>query len=313
MPLDPQVEALLNMMSAMPSPDLATASVAEVREAFGAAAGLEGEVRQVAKVENRSIPGPAGEIPVRIYWPEGEGPRPVLVYYHGGGWVVCSLDTHDGTCRSLCADARAIVVSVDYRMAPEAKFPAPLDDCYAATVWSHENAAALGGDPARFAIGGDSAGGNLAAAVALAARERGGPAIVHQLLVYPVTDHRFDTQSYSDNGKDYFLTTEQMQWFWNHYLRGPEDAADPLASPLRAKDLSGLPPATVITAEFDPLRDEGRAYAKRLGEAGVPTKDLLYEGVIHGFFGMTALIDQGKQAMDDACAELRAAFSGSAH
>jgi acetyl esterase len=234
----------------------------------------------------------------------------MLVYFHGGGWVIGSLDTHDNSCRTLANSTGAIVVSIDYRLAPEHKFPAPLEDCYAAASWVVANAASLGGDAERVAIGGDSAGGNLTAAVALMARDKGGPRFTHQLLVYPVTDAACDTRSYVENAEGYFLTKVSMLWFWNHYLRERLDGENPYASPLRAEDLKGLPPATVLTAEYDPLRDEGEQYGARLKEAGVPTRITRYDGMIHGFFGMGDVLPQAKDAMREAAAALRQSFGG---
>ncbi len=309
MPLDEDVQTLLNMLNAPGMPTLTSLSVEEARANMRNLTALRAAPPEpLARIENRTIPGPAGEIPVRIYAASSEPGLPVLVYYHGGGWVLGDLDTHDGTTRALAKLIDGIVVSVDYRLAPEHKFPAAIDDAYAAAAWVVENAASIGGDPERVAIGGDSAGGNLTACVALKARDLGKPRLVHQLLVYPVTDARFDTQSYRDNAEGYFLTRSDMEWFWNHYLRGPEDANDPYASPLRAKDLRGLPPATVITAEFDPLRDEGEAYAARLKEVGVPTELKRYDGVIHGFFSMGDLVAKGKLAMEEATEALRRSF-----
>jgi acetyl esterase len=308
MPLDP---IMAQILEAMPStfegenlklhPSVLRAKMAENP--------LAGEGPAVARVENRTVPGPAGNIPVRIYWPDGSGPFPVLVYYHGGGFVLCDLDSHDATCRLLTNGAGCITVSVVYRLAPESKFPAAPEDCYAATCWAAENAAELGGDPSRIAVGGDSAGGNLAAAVPLMARERGGPALVHQLLIYPVTTSDLDAPSYTENAEGYMLTREAMAWFWSHYLVDAADGAHPHASPLRAQELSGLPPATVITAEFDPLRDEGEAYGQRLSEAGVDVDVRRYDGVIHGFFAMVGALPHAQQALDQACARLRGAFA----
>ncbi|MCZ7537548.1 MAG: alpha/beta hydrolase, partial [Acidimicrobiia bacterium] len=200
----------------------------------------------------------------------------------------------------------------DYRLAPESRFPAAPEDCFAATRWVSEHARELGGDPQRVAVAGDSAGGNLAAVVALMARERGGPALAHQLLVYPVTDHAFDTASYEANAEGYFLTRDMMRWFWGHYLGDSEEGSHPHASPLRAMELSGLPSATVVTAEYDPLRDEGEAYAERLAKAGVPTELRRYDGMIHGFFGMTHAIDRAREAIDYAAGALRKAFGPAA-
>jgi acetyl esterase/lipase len=309
MGLDPQAKALLEQMEAMGGPPLNEMSVSEARQSIEMMKALTGEVEPVARVEDRAIPGPAGAIPVRIYWPSTTASLPVLVYYHGGGWVIGSVETHDGPCRALAKGAGCIVISVDYRLAPEHKFPAAAEDAYAALKWVAENAAEVGGDALRVAIGGDSAGGNLTAAVALMARDRGGPPLVFQLLVYPVTDAHCDTPSYRDNGEGYFLTAPMMRWFWNHYLDKPEDGEVPYASPARAAELNGLPPALVITAEFDPLRDEGEAYARRLEEAGVSVRLSRYDGMIHGFFGMGVLLDQAKRAMNEAASTLRLCFA----
>jgi acetyl esterase len=263
----------------------------------------------VGSVVDRRIPGPAGDIPVRVYTPNGTAPFPLLVYFHGGGWVLGGIDTHDGTCRSLANGAGCVVVSVDYRLAPEHRYPAAAEDCCAATQWAAAHAAELGADARRVAVGGDSAGGNLAAVVALMARDRGGPALVLQLLIYPATDARFDTASYRDNADGYLLTAADMRWFWDHYLGDSGRGAEPYASPLRAADLSGLPPALVITAEFDPLRDEGEAYAKRLEDAGVASRLSRYDGMIHGFFGMGQMIDRANAAVGEACANLKLAYA----
>lgn len=306
MPLDPQAQALLEAMP--PIPDFESLGVAAAREVMDQGALAPGEVEEVAQVEDRTLPGPEGEVPVRIYWPEGEGPHPGLVYFHGGGFVIGSVDTHDGTCRSLCRRAGCVVVSVDYRLAPEHFFPAAPEDCYAVTCWVAENAAAIGVDATRLAVAGDSAGGNLAAVVPLMARERQGPALCFQLLIYPVTDCAFDTPSYEQNAEGYFLTRDHMKWFWRQYLKDPADGAHPHASPLRAEGLAGLPPALCITAEFDPLRDEGEAYAARLREAGVAVTASRYDGMFHGFFGMGAVLDQGGNAVEEASAALRASY-----
>jgi acetyl esterase len=310
MPLDPEAEAMLNAMSAAGEIDPFQLEPEQLREAFSNMLGGEDEGPALARIEMQEVDGPEGAIPVRVYTPPGDGPKPGLVYFHGGGWVLCGLDTHDKTCRELSLGADCIVVSVDYRLAPEARFPAAPEDCYAATQWTAREAHRLGIDPARIAVAGDSAGGNLAAVVSLMARDRKGPGIVHQLLIYPVTNHEFDTDSYHENGKGYFLTTDMMRWFWHHYLESPEDGANPLASPLRAADLAGLPPATVVTADYDPLRDEGRAYAERLEAAGVETRYTNYPGVFHGFFGMTGEIPRARVALDETCAALREAFGG---
>ena len=263
---------------------------------------------EVHAVEDRELPGPAGSIPVRVYRPGAEKSLPILVWFHGGGWVIGSLDTHDNLCRLLCDDAGVIVVSVDYRLAPETKFPGAADDCVAAWAWITEHAAELGGDRQRIALGGDSAGGNLAAVVALVAREQGLPMPALQLLVYPITDHEFDSASMVDNAKGYFLETEEMRWFFDHYARAPEDFADWRMSPMRAPELAGLPAAVVITAEYDPLRDQGEAYAQRLRDAGVPTHGLRGDGLFHGFFGMHPFVPPAQDAWDLAIGALRAAL-----
>jgi len=309
MPLDPQVKQVMEQVAALGLPPADTLSPAEARANAKLRPRSPGP--EVAKVEDRSIPGPDGDVPVRIYTPGGDGPFPILAWYHGGGWVVGDLDSADGTARNLCVGGQCVVVSVDYRLAPDTKFPGPAEDCWAATTWAVNNASSINGDPARLAVGGDSAGGNLAAALSLMAADRGGPAIALQLLVYPVTDVNFNTVSYGENAEGYALTKTGMQWYWEHYLSKDEDAANPYAAPLQAKSLAGQPPALVITAEYDPLRDEGEAYAKRLQEAGVETTYTLYDGVIHGFFGMGAVVDKGQQAVDQASAALRKAFSRS--
>ncbi len=308
MPIDPQAKMILDQVESMGMPALHELPVAEARQSMTAMAAMQGEPEPIAAAENRKIPGPAGEIPVRIYTPAGAAPLPGLVYYHGGGWVLGDLETHDGVCRSLANAAGCVVVSVDYRLAPENKFPAAAEDCYAAARWVAENAASIGVDPRRIAVGGDSAGGNLTAVVALMARDRGTPSLVYQLLIYPVTDTSLETASYRENADGYMLTRDGMRWFWGHYI-GDDDRCNPYAAPLRAESLSGLPPALVITAEFDPLRDEGEAYARRLREAGVSAKLKRYDGMIHGFFGMGAFIDRAREAVGDAVAGLKAAFS----
>jgi acetyl esterase len=310
MPLDPAAAGLLEQMAAAGLPALNELSPSEAREASAAFVELAGPGEEVASVENRTIPGPAGPIPVRIYTPAaGTAPRPALVYFHGGGWVIGDLETTDAICRAVANRAACVVVSVDYRLAPEHKFPVPFDDCYAALTWVADNAAEIGVDGRRLAVGGDSAGGNLSAAAALRARDEGGPALRLQLLVYPVTDHSYDTVSYKENGEGYLLTKDMMVWFWDHYLENPGDSDNPWASPLRARDLSGLPPARVFTAEFDPLRDEGEAFAARLAAAGVPVTHTRYDGQIHAFWTMLAVMPAASEAADEAAAALREAFA----
>ena len=308
MPLHPQTQALLDEFAKAGAIDLTQLPPAAVRQVYAQMSLARTEVA-VRSVADRTIPGPAGAIPVRVYVPATDATGAGLVYYHGGGFVIGGLDTHDGTCRALANASGATIVSVDYRLAPEHKYPAAADDCYAALRWVAEHGAEIGVDPQRLAVAGDSAGGNLAAVTALLARERRGPALRMQVLIYPVTDHRFDTASYRDNGEGYFLTTKQMQWFWDHYLERSEQGHEVSASPLRAKDLAGLPPALVITAEYDPLRDEGEAYAARLREDGVPTELARYAGQIHGFFAMFEALDDGRKAVEHAGAALRRALA----
>jgi acetyl esterase len=304
-PLNPQAKQVLDVMAQM-GVSFVGDDPQRVRDQLSSFPRPEGEA--VGSVEDRTIPGPAGQIPVRIYKPAaGGGARPGLVWFHGGGWVIGNLDGSDYGCRMAANAANAVVVSIDYRLAPEAKFPAAADDCYAATKWVSENAAFLGIDANKIAVGGDSAGGNLAAVVSQMAKANGGPRIGFQLLVYPVTHHNYDTRSYKDNADGYLLTKESMVWFWDHYLRTPADGKDPKASPLLAKDLNGLPPALVITAEFDPLRDEGEAYVAALRKAGVKVDHKRYDGQIHGFYA-NAAIDDGRTVVLQGAAALKAAL-----
>ena len=307
MPLDPIARTVIEQFAAA-GPPIGTVPAPEAREASKARRPVIANPEPVHEVTDRAIQGPAGDLPVRIYRPSANAGLPVLVWFHGGGWVLGDLDAADPTCRSLANESGCVVVSVDYRLAPETPFPGAAEDAYAATVWVSEHAAEIGGDPTRIAVGGDSAGGNLAAVVCLVARERGGPRIVHQGLVYPVTDHALDTPSYEENAEGYLLTRSGMQWFWDQYL-GDQDRSHPYASPLRAGDLSGLPPAIVITAEFDPLRDEGEAYAARLRECGVATALHRFDGMIHGFFGMSAVLPAGREARALLVGHLRSALA----
>ncbi len=307
MPVDPQIQALLDKGTGVPATH--TLSVAEARVQYEARVVIMAPAAAVGAVSERAITGPGGDLRLRIYQPAGIGPFPILAFYHGSGFVLCSLDTHDGMCRNLCAGAGCVVVSIDYRLAPEHKYPAGLDDCVFATRWIAENATAVNGDAGRLAVGGDSAGGNLAAAVALRIRDEGGPAICGQLLIYPVTDYYTPgTPSYVENADGYGLTRDTMRWFWDHYLRDPSDASQPYASPLRADNFGDLPPAFVVTAEYDPLRDEGEYYAERLRAAGIPCVLSRWPGMNHGFFFWVGLVDKAGEAMAETCAWLRGTF-----
>jgi acetyl esterase len=268
-----------------------------------------GEPQPVAHVENLVVPAPGGDVPVRVYRPSDDDGLPIFVWLHGGGWTIGSVDVHDPITRALANATPCVVVSVDYRLAPEHQFPAAVDDCWAALQWAHEHAAEIGGDPARIAIGGDSAGGNLSAVCALMARDAGAPRLAMQLLVYPVTDFLRDTESFRDNAKGYVLEARQMAWFEDCYLRnGAGERDDWRLSPLRAPSHAGVAPAYIVTAEYDPLRDEGEQYAEKLQAAGVPTTLRRYDGLVHVFFGLTATFDEAKPALDDAVAALRDAF-----
>jgi acetyl esterase len=267
---------------------------------------LGGKQTPVNRVINQDIPGPAGAIPVRIYLPENSGPLPVVLYFHGGGWVNGSLNTHDNTCRKIARYGKVIVIAVDYRLAPEHPFPAPVQDCYAAVQWASLHAAAFGGDGTRLGVAGDSAGGNLAAVIALMARDRKGPKISAQVLMYPATNiATMDTESHKDFATGYFLTRAGMERFRDLYTPNPEDRTKPEVSPLLAGDLSGLPSALVITGEFDPLRDEGEAYADRLKKAGVKTTAKRYPGLVHGFVAAPRLLPQAELATAEVGAFLK--------
>jgi acetyl esterase len=297
--LDPGVRALLAAIEAAGDPPLETLSPAEARKLTSEnLTPVVGVLEPLRSMENLRIPGPAGEIPIRVYAPDAPAPCPAMVYFHGGGWVLWNLDTHDVVCSAIANRAGAVVVSVDYRLAPEHKFPAAVDDAYAATEWVFTNAARLGVDPVRISVGGDSAGGNLAAVVCLKSRNENGPKIAQQLLVYPVTDlSSMATPSYLEFAEGYQLTKATMGWFRDHYLPSPDSALDPYASPLLAADLRGLPPAIIITAECDPLRDEGEAFGKRLAEARVPVTCTRYAGMIHPFFSLSGAIPQALDAL----------------
>jgi acetyl esterase len=309
-PLDPQLQAMRDQRERDNVPPLYTMSLAEARaEDLASIRASGGEPEPVHEVTNLTITGPGGDLALRLYRPGGEGPLPALLYFFGGGWVLGTIDTADGVSRSLANASGALVVVAGYRLAPEHPFPAAVDDCYAAVRWVAGHAAEIGADPARLAVGGDSAGGNLAAVVALRARA-GGPALAGQLLVYPNTDQLADDQSMRDSGDPFLFNRHSVAWYRRHYLANPGDAASPLASPLRAESLAGLPPALVITAEYDPLRDQGEAYARRLADEGVQVELSRYPGMAHGFFTMAGTVDASGAAIAQAASRLRAWFDG---
>ncbi len=308
MPLDPQVRAFLRSVQERGFQGFWTMTPEEARAVSTMAAALLPPPPPVADATDTTSPGPAGEIPVRNYTPQGRGPFGVFVYFHGGGWTIGDIPSHDGIAAAIANAARCQVVSVGYRLAPEHKYPAAPDDCFAATRWVFEQAATFGGDPRRIAVGGDSAGGNLAAVVCLMARDRGAFRPRLQVLIYPAVDHDFNRPSMRENAEGYLLSRNDMVWFWHHYLARPDDAGHVYAVPMRAEDLHDLPPARILVAEYDPLRDEGVAYAQRLREAGVPVTLTCYEGMIHAFLAQTAIFDKAREAIEEIGAALREAF-----
>ena len=298
-PLDLQVQAMLRLDALRNTPGFPELGAARARVALRTESRAVAEApRPVKEVATRTLPGRRGNIPARFYHPAAHGPRPVLVYYHGGGFVLGDLEAYDAVCRGLCDRTGALVISVDYRLAPEHPFPAAVDDAVDAYKWVRVHAPELGADPDRVAVGGDSAGGNLAAVVSQVARDEGLPLPRFQLLIYPATDMRRQTASHANLSEGYFLTRADMDWFLGSYLPGPEALTDPRASPLLAKDLSGLPPAHVVTAGFDPLRDEGRAYAEALGAAGVTVTHAHHPGLIDGFASMGGVLRAAAEAVD---------------
>lgn len=304
--LAPEARPLVDAIAAA-FPDLggAVTDAAEARRILAELPEAPFPAPVVGSVEDREIPGPPGAppVPVRVYRPEPDdaaGERPVVVFFHGGGWVICDLDSHDHSARRVCRDAGAVVVSVDYRLAPEAPFPAAVDDAYAALCWVADHARELGADPAALTVMGDSAGGNLAAVVAQIARDEGGPAVARQVLVYPATDARQKSGSFDANAEGYFLTAAHCVWFREQYLGADGDPAHPRVSPLLADDLAGLPAAHIVTAGCDPLCDEGRAYGKALRDAGVAVTEGHFPGMFHGFFGFPELLEDARQAVAGA-------------
>ncbi len=311
--LHPQARALLDLLAARGVPTLESLPHLDARSTYRERrAILQPLPQHVAEVRDLSAPGPHGPIPLRLYRPTGERGGPVLVYYHGGGWVIGDLDTHDTLCRELAIRSGTTVVAVDYRLAPEHRFPAAFDDALAATQWIHDHADDLGIDATRLAVGGDSAGGNLAAAVCLAARDglSGRLPIAFQLLIYPVTDQRRRHASHVSNGKGYLLTADTITWFHDHYIDDAQHDLDWRASPLLHTDHRGLPPALVVTAGYDPLCDEGLAYACALTEAGNSASHVCFERQIHGFITMGKVLDEANTAVALCAAELKRRLNG---
>lgn len=313
MSLDPQAELFLQRLAEANTPPIHEMPVEQARSMV---LPIAGEPERVGGVLSEVVASPAAEIPVRVFTPlleadeldnthGAERGRPMLVYFHGGGWVTGSIETHEAVCRRMSNEGRCLVISVDYRLAPEHKFPAAVDDCFAVTRWAHERAEHLGGDPRLMFVGGDSAGGNLAAAVSLRARDESGPPVAGQILIYPITDHSFETDSYRENATGYHLTTDAMRWFWRQYLADDADGAHAWASPLRAGDHSRLPPALVVTVEYDPLRDEGLAYAEALAAAGVPVERIHCPGMVHGFFRRLDTFDRASVLVSEICSWLK--------
>ena len=312
MSLHPQCKAFLDMLAAAGGPGLHQIPLDEARKVPYQMIEFGGPEEPVARVDMQVIPG-AVQIPIRVYRPTLAQDLPGLVYFHGGGFVICNLDTHDRACRSLANASGCVVVSADYRLAPEHKFPAAVDDAYSATCYVAEHAAELGIDPHRIAVGGDSAGANLATVVSLMSRDRGGPSLKFQLLIYPVTDFtEHATDSEREFAKGYFLDQELMDWFADQYFPTEADRRLPYGSPSKASDVRGLPPAMIITGECDPLRDQGEAYGRRLQDAGVPVVVKRYDGMIHPFVSLAGIVDDGRVAIQDAASAVRQALTAPA-
>lgn len=305
MTLDADVKAYLAEFVAPDWAGWESLTPAEARRLYAGQSTLRGTGCALESVKDHTTDG---GVPVRVYRPVPETPLPAIVYFHGGGWIVGDLETHDALCRNLADQARTVVVAVDYRLSPEARFPGPLEDCYSALKWVADQAQTLGIDKSRIAVSGDSAGGNLAAGVCLLARDRYEPSIRFQLLFYPVMWPNFETASYQLFADGYGLTRQDMRWFWSQYLGDAPGPLSPYAAPLAAEDLAGLPPALVVTAEYDVLRDEGELFARRLTESGVPSQWRRYDGVIHGFVQLASVIARGREALANATAVTRAAL-----
>lgn len=298
MPLHPQAAAFLEQYHQQKSLPIETTPIEITRRSLILASVVKRAPAKLARIETRTLTGPDGDpLKVRIYWPQGQGPFPACLYFHGGGWVLNNIDTHDDVAQRLAEASGCVFLSVDYRLAPEHKYPAALEDAWTALLWTVESAAELEINPDKIAVSGDSAGGNIAAALCLMSRDRGGPALGFQALIYPITDCDLDRPSYRENASGYFLTLSQMEWFWQQYVSRPEQRSEPYASPLRASSLEGLPPALILTAEFDPLRDEGEAYGEALRRTGVPVEVHRYDGLIHAFLKRVDQFDTALEAI----------------
>ena len=316
---DPQMQAVLDQLATMGGKPIETLTPDEARKqptpadavkALLAKQGKPTDPEAVGSVKDTTVPGPGGDIPVRVYTPAGDGPFPVVVYVHGGGWVIATIDTYDSSARAMCNLAKSVIVSVEYRKAPEFKFPSAHEDVYAALQYVMKNAPTMNGDPKRVAIMGESAGGNMAAAACMMAKDRKGMMPVYQVLVYPVANYAFNTPSYKENTYAKPLNKAMMKWFFNYTLKTPDDGKSKYLSLIRAtnSDLKGLPPATVITDQIDPLRNEGLVYASILRQAGDKVQYKNYDGVTHEFFGMGAVVDKAKDAEQFAADGLKSAF-----
>lgn len=309
--LHPQLKAMLEDVATANYPDQIEVPVDEARRiTVERAQRFYGPAEPVARVEALTIPGPAGPLKARIYAVESDEPLPVMVYFHGGGWVLGDVDSHDKGVRAVTNAAHCMSVSVEYRRAPETAFPGAIDDCFAALAWIAENAASFGGDGSRLAVAGDSAGGNLAAACALMAKERGAPDLAFQLLIYPVVDYGLETDAYRDHADTLVLNRDRMAYFWEQYVPDVAQRTDWRAAPLRAPDHSGLPPALILGSGIDPLYAEGVAYTEKLKAAGVAAEHVGYPRMTHAFFQAPALLDDSRDAIDRAGAALRKAFAG---
>jgi acetyl esterase/lipase len=307
--LDPEIQSIVDVMEAAPGPPAHEIPVAQARAAHDLETEqMSGPGEEVAEVRDVAAPGPGGDIPIRVYRPEGDGALPLVAYVHGGGWVIGSIDGFDPLCRALANASGAVVASIGYRLAPEHPFPAAADDVHAAVRWLHANAAALGADPGRLAVAGDSAGGNLATVTARRLRDEGGPPVRFQALIYPVTDSALNTPSYREKSQGFGLSAASMQRWWRLYLDGAE-GGQPDTSPLRVDDLAGMPPAFILTVEDDVLRDEGEAYAHALERAGVPVTLRRYDGPVHGFFRWLARTELSRRAVGEVAAALRAGLA----